>query len=93
MVRSPTFRRASDLNPEALRRPQSKNKVCSDKEFIESVLGTDSLNYKSIIERAKDRLTMSVASTNRYLSRLKASGHIYHTGGLYLATSQQVANN
>jgi len=89
----PLMRLAKELNPEALRRPQSKNKVCSDKEFIESVMGTDSLNYKSVVERAKDRLTMSVASTNRYLSRLKAAGQIYHQGGLYWSTNQQAANN
>ena len=89
----PLMKVAKDLNPAALRRPQSKNKVCSDKEFIESVLGTDSLNYKSVIERAKTRLTMCESSTNRYLSRLKASGHIYHSGGLYWSTNQQVANN
>lgn len=89
----PLMKLAKDLNPEALRRPQSKNKVCTDNEFIESVLGTDSLNYKSVIERAKAQLTMSEASTNRYLSRLKASGHICHGGGLYWSTNQQVANN
>ena len=30
---------ARELNPDALRRPQSKNKVCSDREFVEVVLG------------------------------------------------------
>jgi hypothetical protein len=89
----PLMRRAPDLNPEALRRPQSKNKVCSDKEFIESVLGADSLNYKSVIERAKSEFTMSEASANRYLTRLKAGGQIYHSGGLYWAIKQQIANN
>ena len=30
------MRVAKDLNPEALRRPQAKNKVCTDKEFVEA---------------------------------------------------------
>ena len=89
----PLMRLAKDLNPEALRRPQSKNKICSDKEFIESVLGTDSLNYKNVIERAKSQLTMSEASANRYLARLKDAGQIYHQGGVSWAVKQQVGNN
>lgn len=88
----PLMNVAKELNPEALRRPQSKNKVCSDKEFIESVLGTDSLNYKSVIQRAKAQLAMSEASANRYLARLKAAGYIRHGGGLYWS-QQQVANS
>lgn len=89
----PLMRRAPDLNPEALRRPQSKNKKCSDKEFIESVLGSNSLNYKTVIERAKAELALSEASANRYLSRLKEAGQIGHHGGLYWASHQQAANN
>jgi RecA-family ATPase len=31
----PRMQVARDLNPEALRRPQAKNKVCTDREFVE----------------------------------------------------------
>jgi hypothetical protein len=87
----PLMRLAKDLNPDALRRPQAKNKVCSDKEFVEAVLGTDSKNYKSVISQARELFTMSEATANRYLSRLKEAGLICHSGGLYWASHQEVA--
>lgn len=87
----PLMRVAADLNPDALRRPQAKNKVCSDREFIEVVLGTDSLNYKKSISRAKECFQMSEATANRYLTRLKEAGLICHSGGLYWAAYQELA--
>lgn len=87
----PRMRLAKDLNPEALRRPQAKNKVCSDKEFIEAVLGADSQNYKNAISRAREFFQMSEATANRYLGRLKEAGLICHSGGLYWASHQEVA--
>ena len=84
----PLMRVASDLNPDALRRPQSKNKVCSDKDFVETVLGNDSRSYKSVVGRAREFLEMSEATANRYLSRLKEAGLICHSGGLYWASYQ-----
>ncbi|MGH7992653.1 MAG: AAA family ATPase [Limisphaerales bacterium] len=87
----PLMRLQPDLNPEALRRPQSKNKVCSDKEFVQTVLGTETRNYKGVIGQAQEFLQMSEATTNRYLTRLKQAGLIYHSGGLYWAGQQEVA--
>lgn len=81
---------AHDLNPDALRRPQAKNKVCSDREFIEAVLGADSQAYKGVMARAREVLDMSEATANRYLTRLKAAGLISHSGGLYWAARKEV---
>ncbi len=86
----PLMRIAKDLNPEALKRPQAKNKVCTDKEFVEAVLGTESRNYGSVVRRARELFAMSEATTNRYLTRLKAAGLICHSGGLYWANRQEV---
>jgi hypothetical protein len=88
----PLMRLASDLNPDALRRPQAKNKVCSDKEFMDAVLGTETRNYKGVINQAREFLEMSEATTNRYLTRLKGAGLICHSGGLYWAGHQEVAS-
>ncbi|HLP78982.1 MAG TPA: AAA family ATPase [Candidatus Paceibacterota bacterium] len=88
----PLMRVANDLNPEALRRPQSKNKVCSDKEFVDAVLGGASRNYKTVISRARECFAMSEATTNRYLTRLKGADLICHSGGLYWAGHQQLAS-
>ena len=81
---------ANDLNPEALRRPQSKNKKCSDKDFIAAVLGTEMKNYKHVVRQAHELFEMSEATTNRYLGRLKAAGLICHSGGMYWAAHKGV---
>jgi DNA-binding transcriptional ArsR family regulator len=82
---------ASDLNPEALRRPQSKNKVCSDKEFVEAVFPPgQAKNFSRVMEEAKAQLDMSPATAKRYLSRLKEAGLISTSGGLYWAGNQEV---
>jgi hypothetical protein len=86
----PLMRVASDLNPEALRRPQGRNKLCTDREFVEAVLGTESKNYKNVVRQAREFLGLSEASVNRYLSRLKEAGLICHSGGLYWAAYQEV---
>lgn len=85
----PLMRLAKELNPEALRRPQAKNKVCSDREFVESVLGKESRTYKVVISRARESFEMSEATANRYLTRLKEAGLIGHSGGLYWASYQE----
>jgi len=79
----PLMRLAKDLNPDALRRPQSKNKVCSDKEFVEAVLGDESKAFARIIEAADTNLNMSRATAARYLNRLVDAGVIASSGGLY----------
>jgi hypothetical protein len=86
----PLMRLAKDLNPEALRRPQAKNKKCTDLEFMTSVIGRDTLNYKSVMSRARELYEMSEATANRYLTRLKEQNLICHSGGLYWAAHQHV---
>jgi hypothetical protein len=79
----PLMRLARDLNPEALRRPQSKNKVCTDKEFMDAVLTTDPKPAATIVNDAARCLTMSRASVYRFLSRLTVSGLIKTSAGVY----------
>jgi hypothetical protein len=86
----PLMRVANDLNPDALRRPQSKNKKCSDKEFMDLAVGHDGRSFTKIIEAAGQQLAMSPASTKRYLSRLKDAGFIVSTGGIYWIANQEV---
>jgi hypothetical protein len=74
---------ASDLNPDALRRPQSKNKVCSDKEFMDSVMTTEGKSFTKIVSEARAELKISKNTTGRLLKRLEANGLITHSGGLY----------
>lgn len=79
----PLMKIASDLNPEALRRPQSKNKVCTDKEFVDAVIAEDGKSFTRIVEDAKTVLEMSRSSTAVYLKRLTENGLIQNSGGLY----------
>jgi len=79
----PLMRVASDLNPEALRRPQSKNKVCSDKDFMDAVIGDEGKTFTKIVTEAKGRLEMSRRTAAVYLKRLTESGLIATGGGLY----------
>jgi hypothetical protein len=78
----PLMKVASDLNPEALRRPQSKNKVCSDKEFIEQLLTETPTARGDIVAKAAG-LAISRGSVDRYLKRLADAGLICSGGGLY----------
>jgi hypothetical protein len=79
----PLMRLARELNPDALRRPQAKNKVCTDKEFVDAMISDEGKSFSRIIELAQTKLTMSPATTKRYLSRLKDAGVINSSGGLY----------
>jgi hypothetical protein len=79
----PLMRIASDLNPEALSRPQSKNKVCSDREFVEAVMSGGGKAFKRVVDEAEQQLAMSRRTAMRYLNRLTEAGVIRHSGGLY----------
>jgi hypothetical protein len=79
----PLMRVASDLNPDALRRPQAKNKVCSDKEFMDAVVGNEGKSFAKVVEAAKAELNMSRSSTANYLKRLTDKGLVKVSGGLY----------
>ena len=89
----PLMKLAKDLNPAALRRPQGKNKVCTDREFVETVLAGDSIPTKTIRERAKLLLDLSPRSADRYLARNLAGGVIRQHGGLYWAENKEDTNN
>ena len=79
----PMMRLAADLNPEALRRPQTKNKVCSDKEFMDAIMTTEGKSFTKIVNEAKSCLKMSRSSTAIYLKKLTDKGLIKTGGGLY----------
>ncbi|MGD0745380.1 MAG: AAA family ATPase [Verrucomicrobiota bacterium] len=78
----PLMRVASDLNPDALRRPQSKNKVCSDKEFVDEYISTTPASRGAIVAAATKN-AISPATTDRYLKRLSEAGVIACGNGLY----------
>lgn len=79
----PRMQLAKDLNPDALRRPQAKNKVCSDKEFVEQLITETPTGFANIVAEAGSKLAMSRATAARYLQRLVDSGVIASSGGLY----------
>jgi len=84
----PLMRVASDLNPDALRRPQAKNKVCSDKEFVDAVITDEGKTFTRIVTEAENSLKMSRRTTAVYLKRLTEKGLIKSAGGLYWAGSE-----
>jgi hypothetical protein len=87
----PLMRVANDLNPDALRRPQTKNKVCTDREFVEKAVGTEGRSWKRIKEAAASELGMSEKTVCRYLERLTKPevGLVVHQAGLYWAKGEQ----
>jgi hypothetical protein len=84
----PLMRVANDLNPDALRRPQAKNKVCSDKEFVDAVITDEGKTFTRIVTEAENTLQMSRRTTAVYLKRLTDKGLIRASGGLYWAGNQ-----
>ena len=86
----PLMRVAKDLNPDALRRPQSKNKVCSDKEFVDAVMTEEGKTFTRIVADAKNTLNMSRSTCQRALNRLTQAGLIKCSGGLYWVEGSKV---
>jgi hypothetical protein len=84
----PIVRVAGDLNPDALRRPQGKNKVCTDREFVERVFGEKGLATKAVRQQAHEEFGMSARTADRYLARNLAAGVLCHSGGLYWPAHQ-----
>ena len=78
----PLMRVANELNPDALRRPQAKNKVCSDKEFVDEYLSETPASRGAIVTAATKN-AISPATTDRYLKRLSEAGVIASGNGLY----------
>jgi hypothetical protein len=81
----PLMTLANDLNPDALRRPQAKNKVCTDKEFVEKAVGSEARSYTKIVAAGEAELGLSRRSVARYLERLTTAGLVVQGGGLYWA--------
>lgn len=79
----PLMKVATDLNPEALRRPQSKNKSISDKDFMENIITSEGQFFGKIMERAETELRLSRATAARFLKRLVTNGLVKHQSGLY----------
>jgi DNA-binding transcriptional ArsR family regulator len=77
------MRLAKDLNPDALRRPQAKNKVCSDKEFVASVITDDPKGFAAIVNDAASQLHMSKRTVSNYLNRLVEAGLVRTSTGVY----------
>ena len=78
----PLMRVAKDLNPDALRRPQSKNKKCLDREFAELFVSTTPTARASIVAEAVKN-GISARTADRYLQRLGEVGLITCGNGLY----------
>jgi len=85
----PLMRVAPELNPEALRRPQSKNKRCTEKEFVEAVIAQEGRPFNTIIAKAERQLKMSRRTAMRYLARSTAAGIVIQGGGLYWLANRQ----
>ena len=81
----PLMRVASDLDPDSLRRPQSKNKVCTDHVFVEKLLQSGPKGFSALIKDAKELLGMERRTVAKYLKRLTDNGLISHSGDLYYA--------
>jgi hypothetical protein len=79
----PLMRVAKDLNPEALRRPQGRNKVCTEREFMEAVLGDGGKAFGTIVRDAASLLNMGRRSVATYLKRAVDAGLVRSSGGLY----------
>jgi hypothetical protein len=87
----PLMKLAPDLNPDALRRPQSRNKVCTDREFCEAVLGDKPKGFSAIIKEAESALGMSRRTAMAYLKRFCEAGVVVHAGGLYWLRRESAA--
>jgi hypothetical protein len=85
----PVMKLADDLDSSSLRRPQAKNKLCSDREFLEQVVGGEGKTHTRIVAAAETAFGMSETSAKRYLTRLKEAGSIIHSTGLYWAKKAQ----
>lgn len=82
-----------DLNPSALRRPQSKNKKCRDSEFMAAVLTKEPVLLHLIADKARTKLDLSESSTKNYLRRLRKDGIINSANGCYWLKEDSEASN
>jgi len=89
----PVMKLATDLNPEALRRPQTKKKVCTDRDFMEAAVGSEPKAFGTIVRDAGSALKMSRRTTARYLNRLTEAGLVRQSGGLYWVVREPEGGN
>jgi len=74
---------ADTLNPEALRRRQGRQKVCTDMEFAAKVIGTATANFTELIRKADEVFGMGRRTAMGYLKRLVAAGAVNLKDGFY----------
>lgn len=79
----PLMRLARELNPDALRRPQGRNKVCTEKEFMDAVITDEPRSFKDIVGDAQGKLNMSKRTVSNYLTRQVQAGLIRTSSGVY----------
>jgi hypothetical protein len=80
----PLMQVAKDLNPEALRRPQGRSKVCTDREFLDAVFSDGGGKaFGTIVEEAASVLNMGRSTVAKYLKRSVDAGLVRSSGGLY----------
>ena len=79
----PLMRLANDLNPDCLRRPQSKKKSCTDKEFLDALITSDPKPGGTIVREAMSTFAMGQSSAYRFLGRLTAAGIVKLSAGVY----------
>ncbi len=84
----PLMRVTKELNPEALRRPQGRNKICTDHEFMEAVLADGGKAFGTIVRDAASLLNMSRRTVANYLKRAADRGLVRCSGGLYWRVNQ-----
>jgi hypothetical protein len=77
----PLMKRATDLDPSALRRRGATQKACTDREFLDCIPAAPA-SRKLIVEKAHE-LGLSTATIDRYLKRLVDLGIISSSSGLY----------
>jgi hypothetical protein len=78
----PLMKVAKDLNPDALRKQKGRDKVCTDKEFMNQFI-SDTPTARSYIVAEAGKTGISARTVDRYLNRLVESGLMCSGGGLY----------
>lgn len=80
----PVMNVKAGMNPDALRRPQSKLKSCTDEEFRKAV-GSTPLTYGQTITKVMDKLKMAESTAQKYLQRLVEAGVVKKGNDRYWA--------
>jgi hypothetical protein len=78
----PLMRLAPELNPDALRRPQSRNKACTDREFVDQFIREAPASRAAIVAEA-GKAGLSARTADRFLQRLSRAGLIASGSGIY----------